>query len=199
MIWNIVDQAIINHSRDLTYLDISIENINSTFCNNFFPKLINLQKLILDGNSIYDSQLERQLIFPAYPKLQVLRLDDVLFLTAKRIIQNTETNLRIIWTNNVCFSTSDQPRDFIQIIHQNCPNLKYVKFLLKGRYIEEIEQLLINCQRLEGLYIDAEHRNSDRYGDELLNTLIKSAPKNLFKIQLNNFEFKTKNFDSFFY
>ena len=32
----------------------------------------------------------------------------------------------------------------------------------------------------------------------LLNTLIKSAPKNLFKIQLNNFEFKTKNFDSFF-
>ena len=74
----------------------------------------------------------------------------------------------------------------------------YVKILLKGQHLEEVEQLLINCQHLEALYIDSDYKNSNRGGDELLGILIRSEPKSLFKIQLNCFEFKAKNFDLFF-
>ncbi|RIA92908.1 hypothetical protein C1645_820104 [Glomus cerebriforme] len=194
----IIDQAIIKQSHNLIYLDMPIENINITFYNELFPKLVNLQKLILDGNMLYDTESEKKLIFSTYPKLQVLLLDSVLFFTAKGVIQNSEGNLQIIWTNNICFSTADQSRNFIQIICQNCPRLKYVKLLLKGQYFDEIEQLLMNCQHLEGLYIDADTQINNRRGDELLDKLIKSAPNSLFKIQLNYFEFEMKNFDSFF-
>ncbi|PKC08321.1 hypothetical protein RhiirA5_417055 [Rhizophagus irregularis] len=197
-----IDQAIIKHSNKLIYLDIPIESISLSFYINFFPKLINLRTFILDGNMLFDTGLEDQLDFPSYTKLQVIHLDCVSFSTAKRIIQNTERNLQIIWTNNICYSTVelvDQSRNFIQIIYQNCPYLKYVKFSLKGQYFEEIKQLLINCKFLEGLYIDVDKQiNNYLNGDELLDILIKFAPNSLFKLQLNFFEFKTKNFESFF-
>lgn len=194
-----IDQAIIKHSNKLIYLDIPIESINLSFYVNLFPQLINLRTFILDGNMLCDTGLEDQLVFSSYSKLQVIHLNYVSFFTAKRIIQNTERNLQIIWTNNICFSTVDQSRNFIQIIYQNCPYLKYVKFLLKGQYFEEIEQLLISCKYLEGLCIDVDHQiNNYLNGDELLNILIKFAPNSLFKLQLNFFEFEAKNFDSFF-
>jgi hypothetical protein len=194
-----IDQAIIQHSIKLIYLDIQIENISLSFYINLFPKLINLQTFILDGNMLCDTELEEQLIFSSYSKLEVIHLDCVSFSTAKKVIQNTEQNLRIIWTNRICFNMEDQSRNFIEIIYQNCPYLKYVKFLLKGQYFEEIKQLLTRCEHLEGLYIDVDLQiNNYLNGNELLDMLIKFAQNNLYKLQLNYFEFGTKNLDSFF-
>src|SRR5256885_14224150 len=68
----------------------------------------------------------------------------------------------------------------IQTIYQNCPNLKYLELTLCDKDFSEIEELLINCQYLDGLVIRADIV-IDWNG--LFRILTKSSPESLFKLK----------------
>jgi len=66
-------------------------------------------------------------------------------------------------------------------IGQNSPNLKYLKMRLIRKIISEFEELLINCQYLDGLVIviDKEEFNWNK----LFEMLTKLSPTSLFKFK----------------
>jgi len=68
----------------------------------------------------------------------------------------------------------------IRAIYQNCPKLKYLKLLLRDSNIFELENLLINCQCLNGLYILTDNLF---YWDDLFEILSMSSPTSLFKFK----------------
>ena len=69
----------------------------------------------------------------------------------------------------------------IHAIYQNCPNLIYLKLSFQNNGILELDQLLTNCQYLDGLYHIIESSN----WDNLFDILTKSSPTNLFKLRFH--------------
>jgi hypothetical protein len=193
---NMIYQAIMKHSTTILYLDLTIEN-DLNFINNLFPKLINLQKLILHGSLFYRFDLNRQFISSFHPKLQILQLCSISFSTIIKIIQNNEGNLQIIWLDSNKYDNIDQTGQLIRTISQYCPNIKYLKIFLKDFYLEDFKQLLINCSLLEGIIIYTDNLHLNYYGDKLLNILNNFSPINLHKLELDYCIFKINSLDSF--
>src|SRR6266498_1389242 len=50
-------------------------------------------------------------------------------------------------------------RRLIQAIYQNCPKLRYLKLIINNNSILELENLLINCQNLNGLILLNDYDN----------------------------------------
>ncbi|CAG8623228.1 11314_t:CDS:2 [Rhizophagus irregularis] len=72
------------------------------------------------------------------------------------------------------------------IIYQNCPNLKYLKLLFRNSNIIELENLLINCKYLEGLFIIGSTADAFDW-DKLFEILTKSSPISLFKFKIYSY------------
>ncbi|GES74533.1 hypothetical protein GLOIN_2v498954 [Rhizophagus clarus] len=127
------------------------------------------------------------------PLLKILNASSVLVKELTRLIGNTIGNLNEIKIDQINHDDDDNKK-IIQIIYLNCPNLKYLKSLIRNCNILELENLLINCQNLIGLYI----LTSDIINwDELFKILLRSSSNNLFK-----FKFLTRisiKFDSLKY
>ncbi|GES74385.1 hypothetical protein GLOIN_2v1791318 [Rhizophagus clarus] len=184
------------HSTTIDYLSMTIEK-NLNLINDLFPKLINLQTLILHGSLFYRFDFDKQSISSFHPKLQILQLYSISFSTIIEIIQNTEGNLQTIWLDSNKYENVDQTGQLIRTISQHCPNLKYLKIFLKDRYLEDFKQLLINCYLLEGLIIYTDNLYLNYYADKLLNILNDSSPINLHKFELNYCKFKIETLNSF--
>ncbi|RIA99407.1 hypothetical protein C1645_811429 [Glomus cerebriforme] len=183
--YQFIGQSIIKHAYNIIYLSIIIDK-DIVFFNNLLPKLINLKSLSLDGYLF--NKFDEQLNFSSsyYPKLQVLKLNSIYYSTAIKIIKKTDENCQIIWIENMKIDSKDDFRQFIQIIFQYCPNLKYVKIVLMEQDLENFKKLLINCEYLEGIYIEIGGQYSITWPNyRLFDILIKYSPITLYKIQFH--------------
>jgi hypothetical protein len=106
------------------------------------------------------------------PVLKILKVRGVSSKSLVRLIENTNgclTEISIDYQND---------KSLIQSIYRNCPNLRYIKLCLVYNYISELENLLTNCQLLNGLVIDCV---AD--WNALFKILTKSSPIGLFKFK----------------
>src|SRR6266496_4684492 len=93
------------------------------------------------------------------PFLQILEAKNVPVKALASLIENTNGNLVEIVIDHIFHNMFDNKR-IIQSIYQNCPNLKYLKLMIRSSNILELEKLLIKCQYLNVLFIIIyNHRN----------------------------------------
>ncbi|RIA84311.1 hypothetical protein C1645_832460 [Glomus cerebriforme] len=85
----------------------------------------------------------------------------------------------------------------IQAIYQNCPKLKYLKLLFNNSFVSELENLLINCQYLDGLFINFGSKINWSY---FFKILVNLSPISLFKFKFgyNNISLKLGPLKYFF-
>ncbi|GBB85101.1 hypothetical protein RclHR1_11680006 [Rhizophagus clarus] len=183
-----IGSAILKHSHNIIYLSLPIENF-STFYNYFFPEFVNIRKFKLYNQifDIFDIELHKN--FYNYPKLQVLQINllfSATFYAVDRIIQESGNDLQMILID---FNANIFTGQLLDSISQSCSKLKYLRIDLDDIYLQNFEQVLTNCQSLEGIYIY--HYRDGNYlpeiGDNLLKILIKSAPRSLFKIDIGSY------------
>ncbi|CAG8772089.1 13069_t:CDS:1, partial [Funneliformis caledonium] len=167
------------------------------FLNDLILGLNNIQKLELT-HGVYDSDVYKQLTFPSYPNLKVIDLNlsySVASIAAYRIILKSH-NLQIIVLR---FNAYNYSENILSAISQCCPKLKYLKFYLDKGYLPIFRQVLINCQLLEGIFIDTNRKYLSQHGIELLKMLTTSAPLGLYKVHIGNFSyFKMECLKTFF-
>ncbi|GES74754.1 hypothetical protein GLOIN_2v1881634 [Rhizophagus clarus] len=118
------------------------------------------------------------------------------------LIKNTSGNLIEIKVDYVSNDEIDNKK-LIQAIYDKCPNIKYLKILVRNRNIPELEKLLTNCPHLNRLYlfiVDNQEHTFD--WDKLFEILIRSSSTSLFKFAFNilnvNYLLKLETFKLFF-
>ncbi|CAB5304851.1 unnamed protein product [Rhizophagus irregularis] len=142
--------------------------------------LVNLKKLELYVNNQNNNSNNLGNIF--LPSLQILKSNVVKINILRNLFVNTNGNLIKIGIDDIPHNEIDN-KNIIQAIYQNCPNLMYLKLMIRNESILELEQLLINCQYLVGLYFFA-IKTFD--WDELFKVLTISSPTSLIKFKFNN-------------
>ena len=85
-------------------------------------------------------------------------------------------------------------------IYQNCPNLTYLQLVLNKNNFLELENLLINCQHLNGLVIKINDLLNICKWEDIFKMLTKSSPTGLysFKFYWYSSEIKFKTLKLFF-
>ncbi|PKK66411.1 hypothetical protein RhiirC2_868321 [Rhizophagus irregularis] len=127
------------------------------------------------------------------PFLQILKAKNVSIKVLTSLINNTNGHLIEISIDHIFRNEIDNEK-IIQVIYQSCPNLTYLKLMFRNRNILELENLLNNCQYLNGLYIlvdnDIWDSNNDYEfnWDLLFEVLTRSSPINLFKFKFYFYE-----------
>ncbi|GBC04989.1 hypothetical protein RclHR1_00060002 [Rhizophagus clarus] len=187
----ILENSLIKHSNTLQYFKIAKQPTT-----NILSFFMNLKILELDddcGNFKNTLWLENL----SLPYLQILRASRVPIKALSTIIENTSGYLIEI---KIDFISHDEisNKKLIQVIHQNCPKLEYLKLVFRSCNIPELENLLINCQNL----IELSFIISDLYTfnwDNLFKILTKSSPNRLFMFEFDFYEApKLKTLKSFF-
>jgi hypothetical protein len=117
---------------------------------NILSSFINLKVLTLDGSS-HDMEWNC-LKDLSLPFLQILKASRVPVNVLTDLIENTKGYLLKIKINYIRHGEIDNKR-IIHAIYQNCPNLRYLKLLFRNFNILELENLLINCKYLDGLFL----------------------------------------------
>ncbi|GBC01434.1 hypothetical protein RclHR1_04190018 [Rhizophagus clarus] len=150
---------------------------------------VNLKRLELGCSNFTTVTTWNYLEDLSLPFLETLKTKNVPFRGLISLIENTKgylTEINIGYVHQLLNDEIDNKR-IIQVISQNCPNLKYLKLLITNNNILELEKLLIKCQYLEGLFFIASMNFF--YGgyifdwDSLFEVLVKSSPINLFKFK----------------
>jgi hypothetical protein len=138
----------------------------------------------------------KYLTVTVYSKLQVLELYNIKdILIAIKIIQNTGGDLqeiKIYGTNHFHYSER-----YISTIYKYCPFIKYISFFINNDNLNELEQLLINCQYLKAINVEilsCEDFDSNKF----LNLLVNLAPISLYKIRISRKIFTIDSLSSFF-
>jgi hypothetical protein len=173
-----LEKSLIKHADTIQYL--RLDGIPIMRLKTFLSHFVNLLRLDIIFDVLFGKELKTKNL--SLPNLKILKVRLVLPNIITNIIKNanghlTEISLFYDDDNN----HDDEIKKIIQEIYQNCPNLKYFKLSYSiGLPISELENLLINCQFLNGLVIDT-YNNSDM--DKLFKILIKSSPITLFKFE----------------
>jgi hypothetical protein len=121
-------------------------------------------------------------IYHLIPLLKILHARNISIKNLINLIENTIGNLVEIKIDQINHGDDDNKR-IIQIIYLNCTKLKYLKLLIRNINILELENLLINCQDLIGLYILISNSSDIFNWDKLFKILSRSSSKNLFKFK----------------
>ncbi|CAB5305790.1 unnamed protein product [Rhizophagus irregularis] len=116
------------------------------------------------------------------PFLQILKARRVPINILTYLIENTNGFLFEIKIDYIRHDEVENKK-FIQVIYQNCPNLRFLKLLFRNCNISELENLLVYCKYLDGLYLIINNVDDAFDWDNLFKTLAKSSPKNLFKFK----------------
>ncbi|RIA85002.1 hypothetical protein C1645_879587 [Glomus cerebriforme] len=184
----ILENSWIKHANTIQSL-----TTNRTFITNILSSFVNLKILELAGNDPRENW--NCLMNLRLPSLRILRSTYVSTMALISLIENTGGHLIEINIGNF-FVHDFYNKRLIQIIYKNCPNLKYLRLVLRSSNILEFEKLLIHCQHLDGLSIWYEDRLN---WDNLFEILIKSSPTNLFKFKFYfSIAPELKSFESFF-
>ncbi|RIA84116.1 hypothetical protein C1645_832740 [Glomus cerebriforme] len=179
--YKILENSLNKRANNIQYFTIikqPITNILSTF--------INLKRLELELGDYFNTTWDcLENLFLPFLQVLIARCIPIKILTS--LIKNTNGHLIEINIDRIYHDEMNN-KLIIQTIHQNCPYLKYLLLLFRNINIVELDNLLINCQYLEGLYILT---NDNIYADNifdwdyLFDILSKSSPSNLFKFKLD--------------
>ncbi|GBB89799.1 hypothetical protein RclHR1_01660018 [Rhizophagus clarus] len=197
---------LIEVQRNLINLDLKVGNyllFSKTFENSLIKSANNIQYLrlsapytrfltyfvnlkVLELNSSYACTL---LHFEnlSLPFLQILRARGIPYEVLTNIIRNTIGYLVEIKIDRIHHNEVENKK-IIQVIRQNCPNLINLKLVLIYNNILELENLLINCQYLNGLYIITDNNiyvHNIYDWDMLFEILTKLSPTSLFKFKFS--------------
>ncbi|GBB93272.1 hypothetical protein RclHR1_02140025 [Rhizophagus clarus] len=128
------------------------------------------------------------------PFLQILKVRRAPIEVLASLIKNANGCLTKIKVDDICDETNNQI--LIQVIYQNCQNLKDLRLSCRNDDILELENLLVKCRYLIKLHIiDNEMLN----WDYLFEVLIKSSPTCLFNFGFWFFEApRLESLDLFF-
>ncbi|GET04603.1 hypothetical protein GLOIN_2v1790394 [Rhizophagus clarus] len=173
-----ITQALEKHANSIIHLEL--ETKTGYF---LIPNLTNLQLLRIHRKYNYElNEIFKENIMNAgYYKLQILELQCISLELAINIIRNINGNL---WKIKIRLANCDKAKEYNQTIYKYCPNIKYVTiFLNRDGTLEELENILIKCQSLKA--IDIDEMILDKYRNDFLRLLIKSAPPSLYKLHIN--------------
>ncbi|CAG8648253.1 10602_t:CDS:2 [Funneliformis caledonium] len=186
-----------------TLIHFSIDNL--CFNPTIFPIFKNLQKLEITEKKhvCLNKGYYRNLSKSKYSNLQILITKNITHNIVEKIIEKTNGYLWKIDITNDMHEKIDH-ENFIKIIYQHCPNIKLINILIhENKNLLELEQLLLNCQYLEGIVIESPpiYRSLDERinGNELLEIITRSAPIGLHKIKVyKNLEISLNSLITFF-
>ncbi|GBC07856.1 hypothetical protein RclHR1_07730009 [Rhizophagus clarus] len=128
----------------------------------------------------------------SFPFLQILRSSSVPIGALTCLIKNTSRFLTEIKIDYVGHDEMGN-KFLIQAIYQNCPNLKYLKIMVRYCNILELETLLISCQYLDGLFLIVNDYDRRDFWNELFKVLTKSSSIKLFKFKFYSYELPRLN------
>ncbi|CAB5306142.1 unnamed protein product [Rhizophagus irregularis] len=164
---------------------------------NIISKFVNLKELELDCSYYYEWNCLENL---SLPFLRILKASRVPIKILTSLIENTSGKLNEIKIDYIFHDEINNER-IIQTIYNNCPNLKYLKLVLRNINILEFEKLLINCQYLEGLFILINNIEDEFNLEKLFEILTNSSPIGLFKFKFSIYSdtiFKLETLKLFF-
>ncbi|CAG8604029.1 14629_t:CDS:2 [Rhizophagus irregularis] len=204
---NAIKRIIINSRKKIILKEIIhlFINENTKFTHLYIPQQFNHQIHLIPGAEICFSEIEflscntsindnvlielngnyHKLAWDclenvSLPFLQILKTIYVSTKPLTSLIENTNGYLNEIIINDIPHDDIDNKR-IIQVIYKKCPKLKYLKLEFKNSNILELNNLLINCHYLNGLFFI----NSKFDWNNLFEILIKSSPINLFKFKFD--------------
>jgi hypothetical protein len=175
-----LEESLIKHVNIIQYLGI---NWNPT--TRFVSHFVNLLSLKIMKPDYINWNLWNDPNYLKNLSLPVLKFLEVHFAPLNvtvNLIKSTTGSLSEISIRCDDVKNYDGYEMLIQAIYQNCPNIKYLSFLLnRNLLISEFENLLINFQFLNGLAIIM--INDQFSWDELFRVLTKSSPSSLYKFK----------------
>ncbi|RIA97740.1 hypothetical protein C1645_813608 [Glomus cerebriforme] len=149
-------------------------NSNAKFTHLYIPHEFYQLNLILKAKRCF-SELKAF----SYNNLEFLPFTSIHKLEMIDLIKNASRYLTEVEINNELYD--DQM--VIRSIYQNCPNLKYVKLIIKSNGFLELEKLLTNCQYLDTLGIYDNNCWININWKYLFKILANSSPTSLFKFK----------------
>jgi len=197
----ILESSLIKHANTIQYFKITKQPITKIL--SFF---VNLKRLELVGhcfrtwnffNTWNCNDTWNCLKNLSLPFLQILKTEKIPVRALTSLIENTSGYLIEI-SIDLDLDEIDNKR-IIQAIYQNCPKLIYLKLSFQNNGILEVlDQLLTNCQYLNGLYIIFYSWELFDW-DYLFEILTKSSPTSLFKLKFEfNLAPKLESLKTFF-
>ncbi|RIA91438.1 hypothetical protein C1645_875422 [Glomus cerebriforme] len=185
-----LENSLIKHADNVRHLNISWEPITKIL--SYFVNLISLEMWYI-GNW-------KHLENASLPGLKFLKVYWAPSNSLASLIENTKGNLIEISINCGRDRGDEEAasKRLIQAIYRNCPKLKYLKILFRNINILELENLLINCQYLNGLIIVTNFYDMIDW-DNLFKILAKSSPNSLFKFKFYSYrQIKSDSLKLFF-
>jgi hypothetical protein len=177
----ILENSLIKHANTVQYCKITRRP--ST---NLLSSFKNLKELELGCTNSQFVNSWNRLRNLSLPFLQILKASSVSVEALTSLIKNTTGSLTIIKIDHIRYDEISNKK-LIQAIYQNCPNLRYLKILIRNSNIQELEKLLISCQHLDGLYIlIGDIGDYEFYWDKFFEILTKSSSSSLFKFKLQS-------------
>ncbi|PKY55997.1 hypothetical protein RhiirA4_475930 [Rhizophagus irregularis] len=171
-----LEESLIKHANTIQYLRIDWKPNTE-----ILSYLVNLISLDINLSLVRDinwNHLEKL----SLPLLKFLRTQKVPSRILSNIIENTKGYLTEI---SILYEGINDKK-LIPTIYHNCPNLKYLKLSLSVRNIIEFENLLNNCQLLNGLVVDIYDHIIKFDWDKLFKILSKSSPISLIKFKFSS-------------
>jgi hypothetical protein len=176
----ILEDSLIKHSNSIRYFTLTKQPVTK-----IISSFINLNRLELNAIGLSDTNW-KCLDNLSLPFLQVLKARCIPINVLTTLIKNTSGHLTEIKIDYISHDEINN-KSIIQAIYKNCPNLKYLKLLIRDSNILELENILNSCCHLNRLYIIINNGNyieSDSFDwDYLFNILTKSSPNCLFNFK----------------
>ncbi|RIA92896.1 hypothetical protein C1645_874466 [Glomus cerebriforme] len=168
----ILEVSLVKHADTIKFLKINWKPVTKSI--SYLKNLISLEI-----DSFYYSNLSNcsYLENVSLPVLEFLKTKRISSKDLVDLIENTKGHLTEISIDR----EGDDNKRLIQAIYQNCPYLKYLKLTFNNSNILALENLLINCQYLNGLIIIL---GNELDWDNLFEILTELSPANLFKFKL---------------
>ncbi|CAG8707871.1 7025_t:CDS:1 [Dentiscutata erythropus] len=156
----------------------------------FAPELlasfVNLVTLRVNICVRFHEGLSSSMSFPQLETLEIFEDKSTPFDYYTKVIESTGGNLEKIYFNNVSHADDQELRNYIHAITFCCQNIRLVTIVLSNKIeIDELEQLLESCQKIEVLKLQARSLKIID-GERILQLLAVKAPRSL----------TTLNFDS---
>jgi hypothetical protein len=177
----ILENSLMKHTHTIQYFKMTAPPATR-----ILSSLINLKGLDLSLKT-QDIHSNTNLENLSLPNLQILKSNVLQNNILRNLIINANRSLTKLNVDNNIPHNEVENKSIIQAIYQNCPNLMYLKLMFRSENILELEQLLINCKYLNGIYFLILYL-SDL--DKLFEMLTTSSPTNLskFKFDINSYE-----------
>jgi hypothetical protein len=172
----ILEDSLIKHANSIQYFKTTKQPITD-----IISYFVNLKELELDCSYYYAWNCLENL---SLPFLRILKASRVPIKVLTNLIENTIGTLIEIKIDYIFHDEINNKR-IIEAIYQKCPNLKYLKLVLRNSNILEFEKLLINCQYLEGLFILINNMEDAFDLEKLFEILARSSPIGLFKFKFS--------------